>query len=200
VHLLLLTGFLGSGKTTLLIRVSERLAETGLRVAVVVNEIGDVGVDDQLMRRLGLNVWELPSGCICCTLSADLNATLRLLDEKYAPDVVLLEPSGAADVKNVLALLPRYGGRPLESVRTAALVDPLRFEGLLEVLEPLIASQIRRADVVIVNKVDLASDVELAVACRMSRELNPAARLFPLSAREPISPDVLSELLPWLAT
>jgi len=198
MHLLLLSGFLGSGKTTFLLQVSRQVIEAGKRVAVVVNEIGEIGVDDRFLRHLGLGVWELPSGCICCTLAGDLVSTLRMLDAEHKPDLVIVEPSGAADPRNLLPLLPKYGGRPLESIKTASVVDPLRIEALLAVLEPLVTSQIRHADVILVSKCDVASPEERDAACRAASELNPGSPVFSLSARDPLTPDLTTELLPWL--
>ena len=79
----------------------------------MVNEIGEIGIDNQFMRQLDLDVWELFNGCICCTLTADLVTTLQRLDAAYAPDLVIVEPAGAADPKNLLRALPYYHGRPL---------------------------------------------------------------------------------------
>ena len=125
MHLLLVTGFLGSGKTTLIVPLAKSVVQSKRRVAILVNEIGEIGIDNQLMRQLDLNVWELLAGCICCTLSSDLVTTLQKLDADYAPtygvpDLVIVEPSGAADPRNVLTALPYYRGRPLASVRTAS--------------------------------------------------------------------------------
>jgi G3E family GTPase len=96
MHLLLIAGFLGSGKTTLTINLSRAAVARGQRVAILVNEIGEIGIDNQLMRQLELNVWELFGGCICCSLSGDLVSSLQKLDSSYNPDLVILEPSGAA--------------------------------------------------------------------------------------------------------
>jgi G3E family GTPase len=169
--------------------------EAGRRVAILVNEIGEIGIDDQLMRQLSLNVWELTSGCICCTLSGDLVSTLQMLDADYAPDLVLLEPSGTAEPGNILKMLPYYRGRPLASVRSITLIDPLRLEMLCEVLTPLIAAQIQRADWLIITKSDIASAEEIASARQIANELNPAANVFCASAKEKIDPELMAELL-----
>ena len=157
MHLLLFSGFLGSGKTSFVIPLSNAAVQSGHRVAIVVNEIGEIGIDNQLMRQLDLNVWELVAGCICCTLSGDLVAILQTLDSDYAADLVIVEASGAADPRNVLSALPYYRGRSLSSVRTVAVVDPLRLPMLIEVMTPLITSQIQHADLILVSKYDLAT-------------------------------------------
>jgi len=196
MHLLLVTGFLGSGKTSLILSLAHAAREAGRRVAVIVNEIGDIGIDNQLMRRLDLDVWELTNGCICCTLTADLVTTLHKLDEGYATELVIVEPSGAAEPANLLRAMPYYRGRPLESMRWIAVLDPLRLPMLLEVLTPLITAGIRQADVLIVSKADIASGQEVAEAEAAAREINPDAPLHALDLTAPLEPAVSAEMLP----
>jgi len=198
MHLLLIAGFLGSGKTTLIIKLAQAATQAGCRVAIVVNEIGEIGIDDQLMRRLALNVWELLSGCICCTLSGDLVTTLQTLQADYAPDLVLVEPSGVAEPGNVLTALPYYRGDPLASVRCAVLLDSLRLPMLHEVLTPLITAQIQHADLLVINKADVASTEDLAAARCIAEDVNPNVEVVCISAKEGLEPGLLSELLPWL--
>ena len=196
MHLLLFSGFLGSGKTTAIIRLAKIAAGSGRRVALVVNEIGEIGIDNQLMRQLGLNVWELVAGCICCTLAGDLIETLEKLDADYGPDLIIVEASGAADPERVLAMLPYYHGRPLSSVHTATLVDPLRLPMLMEVLTPLMTSQIQHADVAIVSKADLATEDEIAFSRKTIGTINPRASVL-VAGMEGTHDDVASRLLPW---
>ena len=195
MRLLLVTGFLGSGKTTLILSLAQAAARAGQRAAIIVNEIGEVGIDNQLMRQLELDVWELFNGCICCTLTADLVTTLQKLDDGYAPDLVIVEPSGAADPKNLLNALPYFRGRPLERIRWVTVLDPLRLPMLLEVLEPLIAAGIRQADVLIISKIDLANEAELAEAIAATRRINARAPLYPLALGTELPSELVSELL-----
>ncbi len=197
MHLLLFSGFLGSGKTTLLIPLARAAAASGRKVAVLVNEIGEIGIDNQLLRQLGLNVWELVAGCICCTLSGDLIGTLEKLDAGYAPDLVLVEASGAADPERVLAMLPHYRGKPLLSVRTAVVVDPLRLSMLMEVMTPLIVSQIQHADIIVISKADMATEEEIDFSRTTVREVNPHAPVLVPERSGSLETDVASRLLPW---
>ena len=196
MHLLLIAGFLGSGKTTLTINLSRAAVARGRRVAILVNEIGEIGIDNQLMRQLELNVWELFGGCICCSLSGDLVSSLQKLDSSYNPDLVILEPSGAAEPGNILRALPYYGGRPLQSIKTLALLDPLRLAALYEVLTPLITKQAQGADWLVITKADVASEQEMATARRIAAELHPTARLVALDTRPPLDPVLTEEWLP----
>jgi G3E family GTPase len=197
LHLLLITGFLGSGKTTMLIKLAKSVTASGKRTAILVNEIGEIGIDNQLMRQLSLNVWELLGGCICCTLSGDLVTTLQQLDDDYHPDLVIVEPSGAADPSGVLRALPYYRGTPLESVRTVSILDPLRAEGLYEVMSPLITSHLQQADLILISKCDLASPAEITYAHQIAQECNPRAECYNTDLQT-LTPLLISAILPWL--
>jgi G3E family GTPase len=197
MHLLLFSGFVGSGKTTTVIRLAKATARSGRKVAVLVNEIGEIGIDNALMRRLGLNVWELVAGCICCTLSRDLVETLETLEADYGPDLVIIEASGAADPQRVLAMLPHYHGKPLSSTRTVTLVDPLRLPMLIEVLTPLMTSQIEHADIVIVSKADVAAQDEIKLSLKTIREINPRAQVIMRGIEAASETELTSRLLPW---
>lgn len=195
MHVLFVTGFLGSGKTTFILSLAAAAQAAGRRSAVIVNEIGEIGIDNQLMRRLDLNVWELFNGCICCTLTADLVTTLQQLDATYTVDLVLVEPSGAADPKNLLHALPYYRGRQLESTRWLTMLDPLRLPMLLEVLEPLITAGIRQGDFLVLSKADLATPEELAEAAAATRAINPDAPLYCLALTDGLPAALTEELL-----
>ena len=197
MRILLFSGFLGSGKTTLVIKLAQKVVAHGQRVAILVNEIGEIGIDNQLMRRLDLDVWELLDGCICCTLSADLVSTLQKLDNDYQPDLIIIEPSGAADPRSILKAMQYYRGSPLESQQTIAVVDPLRLEMLMEVLTPLITAQIQHAGLILISKSDLASSKEIAYAKKITQEVNPQAETF-LSNGQVLSPELMTALTPWL--
>jgi G3E family GTPase len=195
MRLLLVTGFLGSGKTTLVIKLAQAITGRGLQVAILVNEIGEIGIDDQLMRRLDLNVWELLNGCICCTLSADLVSTLHKLDAEYHPDLVIIEPSGAADPRSIMNAMPYYRGSPLDGLITITILDPLRHVVLMEVMTPLITSQIERADMILISKCDLAAQEEIEYACLAAQEINPDAKLF-LSDGNTLPSEMIEALTP----
>ena len=196
VPVTILTGFLGSGKTTLLNRILKE--DHGHRVAVIENEFGEIGVDNDIIESSNEQIVEMNNGCICCTLSSDLVSTLQKLDAGYSPDLVIVEASGAANPSNVLSALPYYRGKPLQSVNTVSILDPLRLQMLIEVMTPLITSQIQYADLVIVNKIDLASPDEVAFACQTAREINHEASVRCANAQQRLEPALISELAPWL--
>jgi G3E family GTPase len=174
VRLLVIAGFLGSGKTTILLDVARRLTDDGFSLAIVENEIGEVGVDGEVVRSHGLPVRELFGGCICCTLQVGLVETLRDVEAEFAPDYAVVEPTGLAAPGDVVAtvheLMPA-----LDGITTLTLVDAERWEMLWEVVEPLVSAQIEAADVVAVNKVDAAGEAATGAARKAVRRLNPTA-------------------------
>lgn len=181
MNVLCIAGFLGSGKTTILLEVARALAEDGAQLAIIENEIGEVGIDGGYVREHGLPVQELFGGCICCTLQAGLVQTLLRVEEQYDPDWVVIEPTGLAAPGDMLG--PIRGNVPnLGQVRVLTLVDAARWEMLLEVVEPLVTSQLESADVVAVNKIDDVDETTLAEVLASVRGLAGEAAVLPVSA------------------
>lgn len=176
VHLL--TGFLGAGKTTLLHRLlAEQPAEE--RLAVLVNEFGRVGIDGELLAGFSSQVRELRSGCICCELKNDFVAGLREILEQYQPGRVVVEATGLADAADLVGAVEaaaESGGLELASV--VCVVDAEMFSER-EMFGASYFSQIAAADLVLLNKIDLIEEPEIADMSQALAELNPAARLVP---------------------
>jgi len=198
MHLLVIAGFLGSGKTTAIIGLAKTVRQYDLKVAIVVNEIGEIGIDDQVLKQLDFDVWELLSGCICCSLTGDLLQTLDKLDSEYDVDLVIVEPSGAANPQQIIAALGTHSAVPIETVFTAVVIDPLRLNELMEILQPLISSQIELADLIIISKADLASPEDISKAEETARSFNPKAQLKPVSLKSVPGQRLVKDLLPWL--
>lgn len=155
-----LTGFLGAGKTTLL---GHLLAErTREKTAVLVNEVGAVGLDHLLLERLDEDVAVLPSGCLCCTVRGELPTALERL-AAHAPDRVVLETTGLADpapVLHTLATHPRLAAR-FQVAGVVTVVDALRGEALLDGA-PEARAQLDLADRGVLSKLDLAVPARVA--------------------------------------
>ncbi|MCP4576208.1 MAG: cobalamin biosynthesis protein CobW [Deltaproteobacteria bacterium] len=198
MNLIVITGFLGSGKTTFLTKLAKRATEKGLKVGILVNEIGEIGIDDQFMRRLGLNVWEVLGGCICCTLTTDLIATLETLKRDFQADVVLVEPSGAADPRAVISTLDRFDKGSVTGKRQIALVDMLRMEMLMEVLSPLTTATIQSADLILLNKTDVSSSEQVEYAVAAARNVSPEASIQVVSVKNDLAPSLWEELDRWM--
>jgi len=175
--LLILTGFLGSGKTTLLNQIVEHLVlGRGKFIAVIQNEVGEVDVDSRLVDG-AFEVTSLDEGCVCCTLLGELRQAIRRIATEYEPDLIILETTGVADPKGILAELPDL--EPL--VRFDTLVCVVDAPNLRQTLEryDVARSQIEWAYVVVVNKTDLVDDATLEKVLETVRGMNPRAIVIP---------------------
>jgi G3E family GTPase len=183
MRLLLFAGFLGSGKTTLILALARRAALDRARVCVLVNEVGEVGIDAEVLRLGDLEVVEITGGCICCQIGSDLVRALRDLEQDFAPDLVRVEATGIATPEGVLDTIRRYPPSTLQATETVTVVDAARFEALREVLTPLIEGQLAGADYVVVTKADEAAPRDIEAARHAAGELAPAAPVFVVDAR-----------------
>jgi G3E family GTPase len=160
MRVLLIGGFLGSGKTTLLLRVAKELINIPFRVAIIENEIGEIGIDGRYISLEGLEVQELYGGCICCTMKTNLRRSLEKIDSTIHPDWVLLEPTGAAYPHDIIKTIAEYSDK-VEYYRVLILIDPLRYDMLLEMMTPLLEAQLDAADIIIINKIDEVNEKKL---------------------------------------
>lgn len=189
-------GFLGSGKTTTILKIAERLGRKGAMVAVVVNSLGGVPVDGLVFRESGLNVKEIGGGCICCELAINLAHTIRLLKETYNPDFVMIEPVGLAIPKQVMSAV-RASKLEVEISPVLVLFDINDAEASLdeERLGHLVIRQIKGADIIAINKIDLVDDDTMAKYESMLKTINPTAPVIRISALKEIGLDHLLRLL-----
>jgi G3E family GTPase len=195
VRLLLISGFLGSGKTTLLLEIARRLStDSREKVAIIENEMGEIGIDGPYLRREGLEVQEIFGGCVCCTLSVDLVTTLRKLEESFRPGRVLLEATGVARPGDIVPTVRRYAPM-VEKIQVLSLVDAPRYEMLLEVMNPLVTAQIGAADVVAVNKIDAVGEGVLERIRQSVKGLNGTAAVLAVSAERKVNLEALMEAL-----
>ena len=172
----IVTGFLGSGKTTL---VNHLLAtQHGLKIAVMVNEIGEIGIDHDLIISTGEDMLELSNGCICCSINNDLvDAIARVLQRGETLDHLILETTGLADPLPVALtfLRPEFRGRVrLDSIVTTA--DAANFSLDLFESEPA-RNQLRYGDIILLNKGDLVGEAALDDVERKIRTIKDEARI-----------------------
>ncbi|MDF2964020.1 MAG: cobalamin biosynthesis protein CobW [Paenibacillus sp.] len=180
-----LTGFLGSGKTTLLNHVLT--AEHGQKIAVIVNEFGEVGIDNQLVVGADEEIFEMNNGCICCTVRGDLirilgelmDAKRGLGDRKVDFDRVLIETTGLADPAPVAQTF-FVDQEMAEFYRLDAIVTVVDARHAVQHLDEghEAQEQVAFADVMLLNKVDLASEEELKQLESRLRAMNPAAKIY----------------------
>ncbi|WP_419871720.1 CobW family GTP-binding protein [Candidatus Pristimantibacillus sp. PTI5] len=179
VHLL--SGFLGSGKTTLLRRLLDYYTAQGKKPAVIMNELGDINLDGQLVGD-EVPMAEMLSGCICCTMRGDLGMEISTLINEHQPDVIFIESTGAANPMETL-----------DGVTEAAMYKPIDLRSVITVVDgpellarsrdgkgrtfKLMLEQIRCATVLLLNKADKLEPDELVEAQQQLRELNAHAQI-----------------------
>ena len=172
-----LTGFLGAGKTTLLNYILKE--QTDYRFGIIINEVGEIGIDGKLVETQAEDVVEMSNGCICCTVRKDLVKGIQKLLKRDNLDYVLIETTGVADpgpVAQTFLNIPQLQQLArLDSIIT--LVDAEHLESQLGEAE-VAREQIALADFVLLNKVDLISPEKLLLLENMILGLNPHARIF----------------------
>ncbi|MEM7111179.1 MAG: GTP-binding protein [Chloroflexota bacterium] len=189
IPITILTGFLGAGKTTLLNRVLH--SNHGLRVAVLVNDFGEVNIDNELISgSTGDDSISLANGCICCTINDDLvGALIGLISHYNPPEYIIIETSGVSDpvaVANTLHLPQLAPYFPLDSIITV--VDSEQFIGLQDDNWHLARTQVLVADIIVLNKTDLVEAEQLKQLHHLIRgKLSAKARILETTqARVPL--------------
>ena len=177
-RVILLSGFLGAGKTTLLKRIlswEDDLADT----VVLVNEFGDVGIDGALLKDSGSDVVELTSGCICCTLSADLFQSLTKIQEQFSPRQIFIEASGVADPVTTAAVINEPDlARCLTLSKVVTVLDA-DFWAAREAFGTLFYNQLEMAHLILLNKIDLLEDGQTAQFLSEIHQTLPDSQVVP---------------------
>ena len=171
------SGFLGAGKTTLIKKLIKE-AFAGEKIVLIENEFGEIGIDGGFMREAGIQVNELNSGCICCSLVGDFREALKKVVETYHPDRILIEPSGVGKlsdvtraVEGVAETLPVL----LNSFVTVADVNKVKM--YMKNFGEFYDDQISHASCILLSRTQTASEEKIAAAVAMLREKNPTATI-----------------------
>ncbi len=149
-----ITGFLGSGKTTFMLNTIRKYFQDN-KIAIIVNEIGDIGVDGKILKNVYSNVLELSEGCICCSLSAEFEKGVHEILERYDPEFLFVETSGTSEPFPIMLSLQNLGVL-LEGI--ICIVDAKNFKNYKE--NPTFKYQIGSSNIIIINKIDLANDID----------------------------------------
>jgi G3E family GTPase len=181
-----IAGFLGSGKTTLLITIAKDLVQRGHRIAIIVNDVGEINVDAKFIESYGLKAKEISGGCICCQIAGSFANTLAILHDTFKPDIVIVEPSGVAipwGLKRAAEYSEAETDVVIEHAPVVTLVDATRIDMLIDAVKRLVETQIREADVCLINKVDSATQEQIEKSRRLIQQINPRAEILLASNR-----------------
>lgn len=167
-------GLLGAGKTTF---IKNFVASGSEKTVVLVNDFGKAGIDGEVFSAGGIKSVELPSGCVCCTLKVDLITTIQRIVKQLSPEHLLIEPSGVASPSGVLEALESAG---IGSASVIGIIDATEFTELYEsgMYGSFFEDQVVHADVILVNKTDLADGSVIAAVEQLLSSINPLAVKF----------------------
>lgn len=193
-----IAGFLGSGKTTAVMKIVDELMKRGHRVAIVVNDVGEINVDAKFIESHGLKAKEISGGCICCQIAGTFAETLAKLHDSYNPEIVIVEPSGVAipwGLKRAAEYSEAKAEMVIEHAPVITLVDAMRIDLLVQAVKRLVETQIREADVCFVNKTDTASQASIAKTEGLIREMNPKAEIAHMSSETGLGIEYACDLI-----
>ena len=170
------SGFLGAGKTTL---IKKLIAEAykGERLVLIENEFGEIGIDGGFMQDAGIEVTEMNSGCICCSLVGDFGKALRKVVEEYAPDRILIEPSGVGKLSDVIRAVQNVGSDALQLNSFTAVVDANKCKMYMKNFGEFFNDQVEHANAIILSRTGEISPDKLNTDIVLLREHNPNASL-----------------------
>ena len=173
----IVSGFLGAGKTTLIKKlIKEALA--GTRVVLIENEFGEIGIDGGFLKEAGIEIREMNSGCICCSLVGDFGTSLREVMNQYAPDRILIEPSGVGKLSDVMqAVKDASEGSDMALNTAVAVVDASKCKLYMKNFGEFFVNQIECAGTIILTRTDKTSQAKIAECVEILREHNPKATI-----------------------
>ncbi len=171
------SGFLGAGKTTL---IKKLLAEAlnGSKTVLIENEFGEIGIDGGFLKESGIEIKEMNSGCICCSLVGDFGTSLKEVINTYAPERILIEPSGVGKLSDVLKAVENTAGSLDVQINSAvAVVDATKAKMYIKNFGEFFINQIAYAGTIILSRTDKASQEKINEAVALIREHNTQATI-----------------------
>ena len=171
------SGFLGAGKTTLIGKLlKEALADT--KVVLIENEFGEIGIDGGFLQESGIEIKEMNSGCICCSLVGDFGTSLKEVLDTYAPERILIEPSGVGKLSDVMkAVQGAMADRDVTLSSAVAVVDACKCKMYIKNFGEFFVNQIAHAGTIVLSRTDKISEEKLAACVALIREHNEKATI-----------------------
>lgn len=173
----IVSGFLGAGKTTLIRKLlKEALADE--KVVLIENEFGEIGIDGGFLQEAGIEIKEMNSGCICCSLVGDFGASLKEVLTTYAPERILIEPSGVGKLSDVMkAVQDAMADRDVQLNSAVAVVDACKCKMYLKNFGEFFINQIEHAGTIILSRTDKINEEKLSTCVALIREHNAKATI-----------------------
>ncbi len=187
-----ISGFLGAGKTTLIKKLFESKLKNE-KVVLIENEFGEIGVDGSFLKNSGVQIKEINSGCICCSLVGDFSKSMKELVENYAPDRIIIEPSGVGKLSDIIKAIEKVD-EPLKINIVATVVDGGKCKMYYKNFGEFYDDQVKQANTIIVSKADKLTNDKVLAAVELIKSLNPHATVVTTPVTE-LEADKLLEVL-----
>lgn len=173
----IISGFLGAGKTTLIKKLLKEAFQDE-QVVLIENEFGEIGIDGGFLKEAGIEIREMNSGCICCSLVGDFGASLKEVIETYHPDRILIEPSGVGKLSDVIKAVENVkDGLDIELNSYTTVVDVNKCKMYLKNFGEFYSNQVETAGAIILSRTDIAKEGKAEAAVKLLREMNPNAAI-----------------------
>ena len=168
------SGFLGAGKTTL---IKKMISEgyQGQKLVLIENEFGEIGIDGGFLQEAGINITEMNSGCICCSLVGDFGKALEKVISEYHPDRVIIEPSGVGKLSDVIGAVEKVTGHDVELGYTVAVADAGKVKLYMKNFGEFYNNQVETASTIVLARSDAIPQAKLDAAVALLREHNAQA-------------------------
>ena len=170
------SGFLGAGKTTLIKKLLKE-GYNGEKLVLIENEFGEIGIDGGFMKDAGIEVTEMNQGCICCSLVGDFGEALKKVLEQFAPDRILIEPSGVGKLSDVLKAVMGIGSDQIVLNSYTTVADASKIRMYMKNFGEFYKNQVETAKTIVLSRTQKLSEEKLAEAVAMIRELNEHATI-----------------------
>ena len=168
------SGFLGAGKTTLIKKMIQE-AYAGQKLVLIENEFGEIGIDGGFLQEAGIEITEMNSGCICCSLVGDFGKALEKVIAEYAPDRILIEPSGVGKLSDVVAAVEKVVSDEVQLGNTVTVADAGKCKMYMKNFGEFYNNQVETAGTVILSRTGSLSDEKLHTAVELIKGKNPNA-------------------------
>ena len=189
----IVSGFLGAGKTTFIKRVLETVKNE--KTVLIENEFGEVGIDGGFLEDSGIEIKEMNSGCICCSLVGDFTSNLQEILEKYEPERVIIEPSGVGKLSDVMKAVELVESKlSIEPGKSVTVVDASKCKMYAKNFGEFFNNQIQYADIIVLSRTDITDDKKQANAIEIVRQINPGAKIITTPLKE-LDNDQIFEIL-----
>ena len=185
----IISGFLGAGKTTL---IKKLLSEVyaGEKIAIIENEFGEIGIDGGLLKNSGIEIKEMNSGCICCSLVGDFSESLKEMTEKYRPDRIIIEPTGVGKLSDVVNAVKSADEADLVLDACITVADVSKCKMYSKNFGEFYNNQIENASCILLTRIDKASEEKIRDGVALIKTINHSAPIITTPLSE-LSPETL---------